>query len=516
MNFRGKVLSNYGNNEKFYDLAKQYRSHWGEKIFVMNETYAHLFKHASKKNEYIPSTELKINNLEIKEVDAEYVKFRFESTCSIRLSQGKTSSEIILESKPTHLKDIINRNVFAAQVGGFITSMQWLPRSLESEDGISYLALGVISGEKGLSEVNAINPELSVFNNVSKKHLQSSIQIWKYSAHLNQLEMQNTLVTSDFGAVTDIQWAPIYNDDDVLGVLGCGFKNGEIHLMKIDAALPTFGVVLEPSYRLRSNIKGSSNLTCFSFVGADKLLSGTADGYIMEFDLPLRTDGDIMQPNFKTFLSDGPISSIVSVPVSTKESEHILIINGQAYRGVAFASLNPLVDVFCPLSEKSTVKPTYNYILQDVLLAHNPENSNILCLRSLQDTSSTMLRLDSHITTFKLSETVGHPFMLTGTDAGDVILMNYTRKFFSSKGGNKVMVPLKLWKFSLDDKDSITVSADYEKMNVESPIQASYMPWQIMISALAWNENVVGSSIYAAGTASGILLVERLDPNFQN
>ena len=514
MNFKGKVLLSYGNNEQFYDLIKQYRAHWAEKLFVMDESLAKKFKYASRKNEYVPAQELKINDIKVKELDSEFVRFRFNSRCPINLTLGKTSHEIDLDIKPTQLKDVINRNVFAANVGGFITSMQWLPDSLDKEDGVSYLALGVISGEKGLSEVNAINPELNVFNNVPQKSIQSSLQIWKYDALSNQLELKSTLVTSDFGAVADIQWAPMNTDGDVIGVLGCVFKNGEIHLLKIGHSLPEFGVVLEPSCRLRSDRKGSSNLTCFSFVGADKILSGTADGYIMEFDLPLRQEGDFSQPNYKTFVSDGPISSIVSVPVTT--GEHITIINGQAYRGIAFSSLNPLVDIFSPLSEKSTIKPTYNYILQDVLLAHNPENSNIYSLRSLQDGSSAMLRLDSHITTFRLSETLGHPFMLTGTDAGDIILMNYTRKFFSSRAGNKVMAPLKIWKFTLDDINSISISADYEKMEVESPIQASYMPWQTMISALAWNENVVGSSVYAAGTATGILLVERLDPKFQN
>lgn len=80
-----------------------------------------------------------------------------------------------------------------------------------------------------------------------------------------------------------------------------------------------------------------------------------------------------------------------------------------------------------------------------------------------------------------------------------------------------MLVPLKLWKFTLDKTNStVEISADYERMDIESAIQASYMPSETMISALAWNENVIGSSVYAAGTASGILLVERLDPNFQN
>lgn len=78
------------------------------------------------------------------------------------------------------------------------------------------------------------------------------------------------------------------------------------------------------------------------------------------------------------------------------------------------------------------------------------------------------------------------------------------------------MVPLKLWKVTLDETSTISISADYEKMDIESPIQASYMPLQVMISSVAWNENVIGSSVYAAGTASGILLIERLDPKFKS
>lgn len=49
MNFRGKVLLNYGNNELFYDVAREYKTHWGEKLFVVDESSAKLFKHASRK-----------------------------------------------------------------------------------------------------------------------------------------------------------------------------------------------------------------------------------------------------------------------------------------------------------------------------------------------------------------------------------------------------------------------------------------------------------------------------------
>lgn len=50
MNFRGKFLLNYGNNERFYDIAKQYKAHWGEKLFILDESLAQRFKDASREN----------------------------------------------------------------------------------------------------------------------------------------------------------------------------------------------------------------------------------------------------------------------------------------------------------------------------------------------------------------------------------------------------------------------------------------------------------------------------------
>ncbi|KAI3402677.2 hypothetical protein KGF56_004558 [Candida oxycetoniae] len=559
-NLRSKFLSSYGHNTKFYTILKQYKEDWGNTLFILDEELAKHYWLFSKHHLFIGEKELsvRLHELEVTLVDENYINFRFNTCLNLETVVGKEKTLLHLQqNSPVGLQKSTNRNASVIAVGGHITSMQWLPKdySKNNNDNSSYLAIAVINKDGGLAALQPTSKELSVFSNLHAQKLESAIQIWKYNASLDEITLEKILVTSNFGAVTDIQWAPLYTDGNVIGVLAGVFKDGTVRILKISHTLPKFSRINTPSLSFYSNdplLPANNNyvsrITCFAFHGSNKLLAGTADGFILEFELPFLTqhdnngnnnnnnddDDDISNssPNYKTFVSPGPISSIVSIRTSaaatsttpaaantTTDRNSMILINGQASRGVAFLDANPIQDIYAPLHEKSNIKPTYNYLLQDVLVTtQNLESAKTLSLRSLQDTASETLRLSAYITACKLSEVLGHPFMLTGTNAGDIVIMNYSRKFLSSRGKGKASSPLKIWKFQADNTndDTLTLIGDYEKLEVESPVPASYMPKEVMISSVAWNENVIGASVYAAGTASGVLLIERLDPSKQS
>ncbi|KAI5963759.1 uncharacterized protein KGF55_002639 [Candida pseudojiufengensis] len=530
MSLRARFVSEIGYNLEHYELLKWYKEKWGNQLYILKEDTIESFLPYLINYETIPRDELNLPELKIKTVDKQYSQYRFNLNLKLNIKHDENEQEVLLENgDPYNLIPIAKRNAKLIAVGGHITTMKWLPQKLDDEQehpDLSYLAIGVITGEDpDFKDINPTNLELNVFNNYSKtKNINSSIQIWEYNTTTNEFSLYKVLITSEFGAISDLDWAQLYTDDPTIGILSCVFKDGKVHLLRIEKDLPKYSVLENSSlvYTSDSNENKRSNLTCFSFNGTRTILAGTADGYVLEFELPFhyRSD-DITKPNYKTFVTNGPISNMVSIKIPDQDNNYINIINGQGYKGNAYTTQNPISEVFAPVVERSSIKPTYNSLLRDIFLSHNLEYSNIISFRSLQDGITNMFQLDSWMTCAKMSEILSHPFLLIGTSNGEVILINYTRKFFSSRSRNKFLSPLIMWKFTLtvnkEKKKSIqclNLNTNFFKSVVENSTPASFMPKEVMISSVAWNENVKGSSIYAAGTASGVLIVERLDPNF--
>lgn len=536
-NFKSKCLTNYGNNSLLYEVLKKYKDDWERYIYLVDEHLVERFAKFSSRYHLTFANDIEINSIKTKQVDEIYFNARFKSNLKINvvIEQEVNEHERILGTLETIKiadNETIKRLAYATAVGGCITSMQWLPENLKNftsgkNTQYNYLAIGVInSGTELLERKLATSREISVFNSTKpfkKKELESAIQLWRYDTITNQFTLQHIIITLIYGAVSDIKWAPVCSkSEDIIGTLVATFKDGTIRVLKIPHSLARYSVLEESSltfYSDKHSKEGTiinSNLTCFAFHEEGKILAGTADGFLMEFELfetGAVENGPSLPPvpNYKFFVSDGPITHIESM--KTFSGETIILINGQAFRGTAFMSENPIQEAYSPVHEKSNVKPTYNCILQDVLVAYNLELAKILNFRSLQDGAVEIIRVSSHISACKMSEVLGHPFMIAGTSAGDVILMNYARKLFSRRGKNKVLQPLKLWKLTWDTKShSLSIKGNYERIEVESIIPASFMPQEVLVNSVAWNENAVGSSIYAVGTASGLLIVERLDP----
>lgn len=75
-------------------------------------------------------------------------------------------------------------------------------------------------------------------------------------------------------------------------------------------------------------------------------------------------------------------------------------------------------------------------------------------------------------------------------------------------------MPIRLWKFDARSEGKLVLISDVFIESQESPIPAEATRLEGCVTSLAWNENVVGSSAFAAGIAGGVLLIERLDPKY--
>ena len=61
------------------------------------------------------------------------------------------------------------------------------------------------------------------------------------------------LITSEFGACSNLKWVPIQSNGTILGVLTGLFTDGNVYLFKIEESLPPYSIITEPSlaYKLR-------------------------------------------------------------------------------------------------------------------------------------------------------------------------------------------------------------------------------------------------------------------------
>ncbi|CAI5756980.1 unnamed protein product [Candida verbasci] len=518
--FKSRIVNYYGQNIQLFEKLKLYKEKLGDLLFYPSESIIKQhFIEDTKQLNTIPNNQLNIKNLLLKPVDLDYVNFRFNSNKEINLKLNKeTIDNIKLEhDHPANLKSQLKRNAHILSTGGTITSQQWLPRPINSNSNISYLAVSIFNNPNGIEDM--FNPELRVFKKIkSDFKINSAVQIWEYNLETNTISLKNVLITTHYGSPIEIKWVPIYTEDNVLGVLSGVFTGGDVHFFKIDDNLPKYSVVENSSFTYSSNNEIDeeiSNICCFDFMGDSKMLIGLDDGYIAEYQLPFNnseSESELNIPNFKYYLSDGNVSSILSC--ETKTGEYLNVINTHGLRSYEYSSINPIQDVFTPLVFKTVVKPSFNYFLQSYIASNTFDTNNLVQLKMPMDTQASYIRGDFYLSCSELSNIISHPFCLIGGSDGGISILNVFRRLSGQKASHKFTIPLKLWKFAINEEEKLSLEAAFESFPVENPKGPSLERPEVIVSSLSWNCNVTGSSVYSAGTASGILVIERLDPEY--
>lgn len=507
--FKSKILSFYGNNLETFNFLMKSRDNWIDRVLTVSEHIMKKQADQAKKFPLISNDQLNLQDLTLEPETDEYMKEIFKQDIVLKVEGNNTSADVTLSSgKPIELKSHTNRNALAVATGGQITSMQWLPREGESE--VSYLAVSLFNSPDGAC---ALDPELSMFNKSKNRTKSSAIQIWKYDFAKNELVLENVLVVSALGVGNFLKWAPINTEEGVLGVLMGVFTDGCVHAFKITDSLPKYSTVKQSSleYSIKDG-KRETKITTFDFVGSEKMLLATSDGSIAEYMLPFNYNGtDLNIPNFKTVVSWSAIQYLLCT--DDHSGNKLCLVYTAAHRCMSFVYNNSLQDVYAMIP-RSHIQPSYNFPMQNLVIANHPDQSQLSSPRINHYTGSSVARTDFYFTTCKVSEVLGHPFLLSGGANGEITIHNYLRKFLSSKTTAAKAMPIRLWKFDARSEGKLVLISDVFIESQESPIPAEATRLEGCVTSLAWNENVVGSSAFAAGIAGGVLLIERLDPKY--
>jgi transcription factor C subunit 6 len=515
VSFKARVRHNYGCNEQTYEELVKYKHIWQKSLFYVDEDS--LAKGVANGNLQtkpvltLSDLELNLPDPVVEPID----NIDHEVQLSILVTKGKDSKDEIIEYEQSI--QINPRNGVLAFSGGQITSMSWLPKPLNNFDDYLYLAVSVIYNPKGLHD-SVISPQLSMFpKNLQENCIKSSVQIWKYSLTNNSAQVVKTYDVSNIGASSNLQWLQIYTkDSSSLGVLIGAFTDGKVHLIKISMNDTKYVKVIESSLTYTApGGTDEASIVCFDTFGYNKLMVGMSNGCIAEYVLPYMhfdesVDLDVSVPSYIFRVETSSVSSVMVAEPET--GKFLVVVNTTGYQGLVYEYDNFIQGRTISLSVRNVIKPVYNHALK-VYLSTMPDSVYYNYIRTAQEKSNSLLKCDAFITSSSLSDILSHPLNISGTSDGDVILVDYARKILNgTKTTKKVLVPLKLWKLKLIDGKLILVS-DFEPTAAEPPTQSPVSPPEVIFSGVSWNENIVGSSIYAAGTTSGLFIIERLDPS---
>lgn len=523
LSFVGRYHHNFGFENGLFEYLLDQKDMWGDKLFYFDE---------QKFSQWVDSGKQKIREVPIRDEEASFPDLEDElvleedftsifgqrNPVNLRVSKGVDNVEQTLETGASiNLKDGIGRNGLALNVGGSITSMRWLPYA-----NVPILAVAVINNEKGLSSMIS-DPSLSVFpHSKLKGETKSAIQIWKYNPESMVMELFQVYDTTKFGATASLNWVPLrFSNNDTLGVLAANFCDGKLHLFKIKnqvAEFATYSKVSKPSWTISIKDERVGNsapilpITCYDFIDDRRVIVGTLDGAIAEYVLPSGSnEEELAEPSFLEYIAD---SCINSVCIGESSGSRIILINTATTKAFALQYENlrqGRVDINFTISP---LTPLYHRGYRIFVYPDSAESIGYTFVRHPHQKHSLLLKSEM-ISSFHISEYLNHPLAIVGNILGDVYVLNIGRKIFGvPKAHNRLVVPLKLWSLSVSQDKTLTLCGDYIKTQVDrTDIKWSFTPPEVVISASAWNENFDGSSTYAFGTYTGILVIERLDPS---
>lgn len=546
ISFKPRFRYNYGFDEKFYDYALKYKDAWQDKLFYVDEdAMIDEFRTGDLKIKQFPTIDtnrLKMSDIKLKNLSEAEINSQFglnKDLLRLCVVRDKAKKETKLQfGESIDLNSSLKRNGLALNTGGHVTSMSWLPQKF-NENGAryQYLAVSVINNANGLKDtIN--NPQLSVFHNSAGKdsyNVKSAIQIWQYDLIENKFELYKFLITTSIGVCSRLTWTPIYigGNTDILGVLCGTFTDGKLHLLKIKQNTkdtPELSKLMKSSlyYEIKdprgNNDEDTVGITCFDFLNHEKVIVGLSVGSIAEFILPYYTseiddtteENDINQPSFVQTISETPLTSISIA--NPGELSYFILINTSGSQSFALEYGNFQQGRIESYPTNTLLKPIYNHNLKVFLLSDAWDSIGYNFVRHPQEKPSSVLKLDGVVSSFHSSEVTGHPLNISGTTFGEIHIVNISRKILNgAKATNKPLIPLRLWKLQLNsDKKTLELSGDYEIVQTDKSTKISVTPPDVIISSLAWNENLNGSSIYTAATVTGLLILERLDPKYNN
>ncbi|EGV64083.1 hypothetical protein PSN45_003819 [Yamadazyma tenuis] len=511
MSLKPRFLQNYGPDEDFFQHALEYLSLFQNTLFYLPEKP---FQTAADSGITPPFEPTPVSSFPSATVQS--INDSVSAQWPLRRQLSLTTDEYtqVPLFGHTDLKSL-SRAGSAINVGGAVSSLGWAPGAA---DGLNYLAVAVFVHHDGLHRA-VTSEELSIFytkDPTAPSKFSTYIQLWQVDPDSQTPKLIRVLDTSEFGVCVNLSWAPIAVPDTI-GVLAGTFGDGKLHMISVGLEGPLFGQLVHSSVSYKfTNPRNSQEpvpISCYDFVSHDRVIVGTSDGSIAEYVLPHYSqpgfDGNFDVPSFVYTICDIPVSNVVVG--SPAPDQFVVHVGTPGVKNYAFDYHNfrtNHVDSFV-----SWVSPRYHPGLKLFLCTESLDTLSYSFARNPNERPSLVVKTDGVVSSIASSRHLNHPFVLVGNSFGEVFVVNIARKILTpGKSGNRLSVPLRLWKLHM--KESWVLDGSLESVAAEPATRLAISPAEVNVSAVAWNETMTASSMYAAGFHSGLVVIERLDPAF--
>ncbi|AET40263.1 transcription factor TFIIIC subunit TFC6 Ecym_5522 [Eremothecium cymbalariae DBVPG len=381
------------------------------------------------------------------------------------------------------------RTGFVYNVGGLITDMAWL----RSDDSVyQYLAVAV----SNVDTANDMRLRMTGIN----KHF-SIIEIYRLNTDSLEFVKIQTVV-HEFGEIWDLKWHDAFSQT-AKGLLGFVCQLGSIKFVEITFT-EDYEIRLITEVCLEVQMQ-SSQITCFDFRSSSTVICGFYNGYVGEFVI-----GSAI-PNFYKKIHETYVLSVVSAYSPYEENAIFSTsVDGTSY----LYSPKDIQTTKCalPRNRGTNISPVV-YVPQLYSIVHT---DGVSCLKAFTPRAvfgtHQICQHKNNIGCIGSSRL--HPYVLSGSADGSIILNNLVRRILQGiKGNTDVYKFIRLWKWDYSVTSNIyRLDPNFEVSNfaMNEVSNTRIDPTPINIQSIKWNESMNTGKFYAFANAAGLLVVERL------
>ncbi|KAI0461723.1 hypothetical protein LJB42_004796 [Komagataella kurtzmanii] len=426
---------------------------------------------------------------------------KLDRTISLKLDDSQTMTHI----HPSMLIEIPNENDRVAKLlntGGFVLETIWLP-SYVAEKVPAYLLISLKDHDP---QDGAFNPQFSVFKS---QQYPSALQFYKINPNnLNSILLVTIYLKT--GGLTNLK--VLSAEDNVVQLIALSSEK-TIHLYKLileDTKSEIYVTVDKPSLEL--SVKDLL-ITSFDMISPDRIIFGTSSGTIGEFDL---SNKDPFSP---VYLYQTPLQSIVLLKTNGSDllyedslNSELVVITSMDYKSLILDLADIIKLVRTAIKQRYFLNQMEYSPFAKVFIATDDTAS--LTLFASRD-STAIISGASHTNRInRIGISPLHPMTLSGSVDGEVRISNSFSSIFFMARSKSRPVSLCLWKLEHSSSQNafrLVSHLKVGKAEQKVTLDATIFPNSITFTSLSWNESISSCNLYAAGSASGLVILEALE-----
>ncbi|SCU93201.1 LAMI_0E13564g1_1 [Lachancea mirantina] len=443
-----------------------------------------------KKNN--PAGSLRLQKLQMRPLDREDAdKFFPKRNEQLNVVLQDTEVEMKTEDKVNFpLFSNGPRPGFLYNTGCLVTDMAW-----HRKDNDTFLALSLSKFWEDASD-----PHLGFF---SPEIHESSIEIFKVDPASFSFTKVHTILHR-FGDSWNLKWHSGYNKPGVLGLLGAVCQDGSVKFWDIKISEDA-QILMYENASITISIP-EARISCYDYLSDSTIVCGFHNGYMSEFEL-----NSPSRPSFYYKMHD---SYVLSIATGYSEYEDTCICTLSVDGYVYAYNRKDVRGSKCTVSRARGGNNTplvYSPLVYCMTLSDGVNSVKSFPPRAIFATHQ-ICQHDNTVSSLASSHV--HPFLLSGSANGSLVIDNLVRRLLTGiKNNNTVHKSARLWQWNFsvkDEKFRLNPNYEVQRFSVNEVSKVNIDPQGININCVKWCEHFETGKLYSFVNNAGLLVVTEL------